>query len=329
MRMDPPPPDFRLLRFSSDAFPEAQRLPAWREVLNRKLLGFEIEQLQPDPFHAKVMMRAQHGLFTGAGTISSSINRRTQAMVASDNDDLALFINLDGEVVASPRMRPVAMRINDAILLSCDDVGEYQWRSPTRVMMIRMPRASLSPLVPRIDDVVAQLIPRETDLLRLLTNYVSTLYDDDDFAMTPGASRVVVDHIFDLAALAIGAAYDPAALAMGHSRHAARLRVVKSDIVRNLGRLDLTVDLVAANQRLSPRNIQRLFESDGTTFTAYVLEQRLTRAWRILSDPRFADRNISVIAYEAGFGDISYFNRSFRKRFGASPTEIRRGAEQD
>jgi AraC-like DNA-binding protein len=326
MRMDPPPPDFRLLRFSSDTLPEHQRLPAWREILSRKLLGLDVEQLQPEPFHAKVMMRAQHGLFTGTGTIAASVSRRTKAMVAADNDDLALFINTDGEVVASPRMNPVAMRANDAILISCNDVGEYQWRLPTKVMLIRMPRAALAPLVPSLDDAVAQLIPRETDLLRLLTNYISTLYDDGDFAMTPGASHVVVDHIFDLAALSIGAARNPASLtADGHSRHAARLRVVKSDIVRNLNRLDLRVDMVAANQRLSPRNIQRLFESDGTTFTAYVLEQRLARAWRILSDPRFADRNISVVAYESGFGDISYFNRSFRKRFGASPTEVRRG----
>jgi AraC-like DNA-binding protein len=33
----------------------------------------------------------------------------------------------------------------------------------------------------------------------------------------------------------------------------------------------------------------------------------LSRAHRILSDPRFADRNISSVAFDVGFGDLSYF----------------------
>jgi AraC-like DNA-binding protein len=48
-----------------------------------------------------------------------------------------------------------------------------------------------------------------------------------------------------------------------------------------------------------------------------------------LSEPRFADRNISSIAFDVGFGDVSYFNRAFRRRYAANPTEIRRLAMMD
>jgi len=34
-------------------------------------------------------------------------------------------------------------------------------------------------------------------------------------------------------------------------------------------------------------------------------------------------RRISDIAYDAGFGDLSYFNRVFRRRYDATPSEIR------
>jgi AraC-like DNA-binding protein len=32
---------------------------------------------------------------------------------------------------------------------------------------------------------------------------------------------------------------------------------------------------------------------------------------------------ISSIAFESGFGDLSYFNRAFRRQYGAAPSEIR------
>jgi AraC-like DNA-binding protein len=39
-----------------------------------------------------------------------------------------------------------------------------------------------------------------------------------------------------------------------------------------------------------------------------VLGQRLMRAHRMLSDPRFAGLSVSAIAFAAGFGDLSYFS---------------------
>jgi AraC-like DNA-binding protein len=54
-----------------------------------------------------------------------------------------------------------------------------------------------------------------------------------------------------------------------------------------------------------------------------VLTQRLARAYRRLSDARFAHRPVSAIAYEAGFGDLSYFNRTFRRTYGATPSDVR------
>jgi AraC-like DNA-binding protein len=75
--------------------------------------------------------------------------------------------------------------------------------------------------------------------------------------------------------------------------------------------------------RLSPRYIHMLFEGEGTTFSTFVREQRLLHARNMLRSPRYGGQAISSIAFAAGFGDLSHFNRSFRRRFGASPTELR------
>ena len=56
-----------------------------------------------------------------------------------------------------------------------------------------------------------------------------------------------------------------------------------------------------------------------------MLEQRLLLAHRILCEPMNAWRKISDVATAAGFSDISYFNRAFKARFDATPTDVRSG----
>ena len=69
-----------------------------------------------------------------------------------------------------------------------------------------------------------------------------------------------------------------------------------------------------------------LFEAEATTFTDYVLEQRLARAYRLLTD-RHGGEKITAVAYDVGFADLSYFYRAFRRRFGATPSDIRAQAK--
>src|SRR5262249_9547799 len=140
---------------------------------------------------------------------------------------------------------------------------------------------------------------------------------------TPNLSRLVVTHIHDLIAVTVGATRDGQVIAEGRGVRAARLRAIMSDITANLSDYDLTPAAVASHQRVTTRYVHKLFEREGLTFSEFVPGQRLSRVYRMLSDPRCADRTISSLAFDGGFGDLSYFNRAFRRRYDATPTEIR------
>ena len=127
-------------------------------------------------------------------------------------------------------------------------------------------------------------------------------------------------------ALGVGAMRDAAEVAHGRGLRAARLQEIKHDIDRHLDQPDLSVAALAFRHGCTPRFIQRLFEAEGTTFTEYVLTRRLARAHRLLSDPRRAGDKISTIAFDAGFSDLSYFNRAFRERYGDTPSSVRAAA---
>jgi AraC-like DNA-binding protein len=134
-------------------------------------------------------------------------------------------------------------------------------------------------------------------------------------------------HMHDLAALLLGGTDGAPPHAQG--LRAARLRAIKDDILENIGQPGLVIADVARSQRISESYIRQLLAANGTTFTDFVLGERLARTHRLLTDPRYRDRNISAVGYEAGFGDLSYFNRTFRHRYGVTPSDVREAAQRE
>ena len=84
----------------------------------------------------------------------------------------------------------------------------------------------------------------------------------------------------------------------------------------------ITLAALADGAAMSPYHFLRTFRSVvGITPHQFVLGQRLRRAAVKL---RQSDAPISTIAYDAGFNDLSTFNRRFRRMTGLTPTAFRR-----
>ena len=105
---------------------------------------------------------------------------------------------------------------------------------------------------------------------------------------------------------------------------AARLDLALEHIAEHFEDPSLTVVGVAQRQGISPRYLQRLMETTGTSFTMRVNDLRLQRAWVLLTSAPGQGRKVSDIALAVGFSDLSHFNRLFRARFGETPTAVRR-----
>jgi hypothetical protein len=107
----------------------------------------------------------------------------------------------------------------------------------------------------------------------------------------PELRRIVVNHVHDLVALA----RDAAEVANGRGLRAARLHAIKADIRASLGEQGLSLTTTAARHGVTPRCVQTLFESDGTTFS----------------------HSCSVKGSRA------------RRRYGATPSDVRAAAERE
>ena len=316
------PDGFSTVRFSTADLPEKDRMAIWRDQYCRMAMKLDVEPINGAPLECSVVARTLPGVQMMSVAMSPVRVTRTPEFLAGCNGDLVFLINQSGVVTAQARTRDVSLREGDALLMSTSEVKVFDRHVHGSSLAFRIPRSILSSIVADVDDVAMQRIPRDTEVLKLLAGYAAPLFNDIALA-NPEFRRTAVNHLHDLVALALGTTHDAGDLANLRGIPAARLRMAKTYIIENSNRRDLSIGGVAAHIGLTPRNLQRLFESEDTTFSEFLLAQRLRRAHRMLTEPRLAQSAVGAIAYDAGFGDLSYFNRSFKRRYGATPRDIR------
>ena len=318
-----PPPEPEAIRFSLDGVVERERRAVFCEFFGRQGLRNDLEPLPDVPFGIDVKVQALPGLMMMWGSLYGCHNRHTREMIAADGtDDMCLIVNLKGLHRVTDGRADLVLGDGDATFVSHADAYTTTPRPPGDILAFRVPRKQLAPFVAGLDDCFLRRIPRATPALKLLIDYAKVAQAPQGIA-DPALQHLVAAHIRDLMALGVGAARDAAELVQGRGLRAARLHEIKRDIEARLEQPDLSVADLAFRHGCTPRYIQRLFEAIGTTFTEFVLTQRLARACQMLTDPRRAGDKITTIALDAGFADVSYFNRAFRRVYGETPSGVR------
>lgn len=104
---------------------------------------------------------------------------------------------------------------------------------------------------------------------------------------------------------------------------AARIASVMAQIHDGFAHQQFSTRVVAERLGLSVRYVQDLLQSSGLSITDRIMQLRLEKARTMLLDDRNCMLKISDVALSCGFNELSYFHRSFRRRFGSSPAKFR------
>lgn len=89
----------------------------------------------------------------------------------------------------------------------------------------------------------------------------------------------------------------------------------------------VTVADAAAYVGYTPNYFNTCFHRQmGQPFGEYLRQMRLTYAENLLCSSRLP---VTEVAFESGFGSLSYFSRCFRDQFGVSPQEYRKQSKED
>jgi AraC-like DNA-binding protein len=302
-----------------------RRYEMWREEFARRWLSIDFVPVTGDCI-ANEASCSEHSFLGLCAMRGTSIRMERRAGPAPDaHGDRYLILASGSRLLACQRGRSVELTVGQMTLMSADEPAQITQLTEGTRWSIRVQQKLLAEICRNSDDRIACPLDAGGELTSLLSHQIETAHQMGP-RLESSANHAVAQHLLDLVGLCIGADSDAAHIAGRRGLAVARLDAIKAGILRDIGRPDLGLARVAAHHGLSVRYVQHLFDLSGTSFTDFVLEQRLRLAHRLLREPKNSSRKISDIAATAGFSDISYFNRAFRARFGATPTDIRDGA---
>ena len=309
------------LRFTTRDLP----VPSRRNALN-ELRGQGLLPLAPLPDcspHVDLLKWRLPGAWILTGTFAG-VRQGGDSGPSGPDDDLFFGFNMSGSSLASQHGAEVSVGAGDAVAID-PAAGAFSIvrAAPARMIGVRIPRRSVPVGAAGSGASPLRLVPAGTAALHLLTSYLHGALSGSALSSAPLADTVV-SHLAELITLSLDPVYAAAPPASIRSVRAARLAAVKADIESHLTDGSLTVAAVAARHHISARYLHKIFEDEEMTYSRFVLDLRLALAYHTLRQPRSATRTISSIASDTGFGDLSYFNRTFRRRYGITPSSARR-----
>jgi AraC-like DNA-binding protein len=314
--------DFASLRFHTDDFPTESRVEMLRDIVGSKFLRLKITPLSNWPLRVEGTLRVLPGLrMLSAFTLGFRIER-TPECLTDGNDSVCLCFVLAGRAFIGQARQDITLAHGEATLLSAAETSSIVFPGTARSIIVSLPASALAPRVADLGTRWMQRIPRGSEALKLLAAYLGFMQHEMALASDDLRHQTAI-HVYDVIALAVRSANDTSEHLSGRGVQVARLHAIKADIIDNLGRPDLSIEMIAARHGMTSRHLRRLFAGERTTFSDFVLERRLARARHLLTSSNRPNIAIGTVAFECGFGDLSYFNRSFRRAYGTSPSGIR------
>ena len=198
-------------------------------------------------------------------------------------------------------------------------VTRNQW------VTLNLPRARLVELMANAEDLLAPPPGPPCEALQFLKRYVVSALGTDWTGSEPSVTAHIETTLLDLMALSLGVRDAAREFAELRGLRAARIQAILAEIRAGFADPAFSARDVALRLGLKPHYVQNLLGETGQSFSERVLELRLQKVRAMLANPRYDSMKVSDVAYACGFNEISYFNRCFRRRFGASPTQYRGG----
>ncbi|MEV4869549.1 helix-turn-helix domain-containing protein [Streptomyces syringium] len=299
---------------------------AWAETTALALGPAKLRFADPTVFRAHIDMMPFAGVQLSHMRYSALVSQRTPDLIRrSDPELLQVALMLSGRQGVEQNGNNVLISPGDMVLFDssrpfegCLAPGEDGGSS----VMLQFPRRLLPLPEPHIARLCAETLSGTHGVGRLLRQFLVGLSEEYPHC-TPHDRLRLRNTTLDMVTAMLAQYTDTKAPLSPESRRHLLFRTISSFIVENLDDPDLSPDSIAQAHHISVRYLQRVFQEEGSTVTAFIKQHRLDRCRHDLADPDLAGLAISSIGSRWGFAHPSDFSRAFRAYMGMTPREYR------
>jgi AraC-like DNA-binding protein len=304
-------------RYSTAAVAPDERLAYWNNVAVGVFGPVEIDA-EGEPFHGEIT-RVVAGRCEITSVRSTGSVVRDGPKADLDGAFFRLMVIHSGQCRMLHAGRESRMEAGDVVVLDLSKTGEIAFDEPMQALVVELPADRFARRTLDLERVAGQPISGKSGPAAVLSDFLRSSWDHlaeserDDWPMS--ASEV----LWDLCELACRQAGPGKSRTSIRHRHLQQARAV---IDSRLLDPDLQPSDVAEALGLSARYLQLLFSEMKTTPSRFILARRLEHAAeRLRREGKAA--NVTEVALDAGFNDLSHFSRVFRRRFGMPPRTYR------
>jgi AraC-like DNA-binding protein len=311
--------------FNTDVFPERRRFAAYREELAKWLCGMEVSTPDQFDFYANLELRRIGSREIMINTLSAIEAVRTPRLLQDGDDALLVMLVLDGHARQSQLGDQQLLKAGQAAIFDLGFPGVFSLACSSKLVTLRIPRAKLSVRLPQVSRFANATLDGDRVACRLLSSYLSGAFDLD-LGSSESTEQLLHDHIIDLVALALRTRGEMQPILEQRDAPAMRRAAILREIEASAADPAFDSGITAIRLGITVRYVHHLLEITGRTFSEHLVDRRLKLVEQILRDRLHTPRRIADIAFQNGFRDLSYFNRVFRRKYGATPSDVRRSA---
>ncbi|MDB5611597.1 MAG: transcriptional regulator [Bradyrhizobium sp.] len=304
--------------FTSESYSEGDRIEAWQDVLG----GFGLRSSPMSALHGEYATALSRASLDGVGLMRFAAGPQVFSPLPRRADlPIVLMPTEDGAVLkaAGSQQSVPAGRI---IMLPRQSGWQVAFQRDMRAIVLSVTAESFGGRKIGLPDCRDASIVSSGGLAEVLRRTLEATSEALE-TLSPEAWNTIRLSLAEMLLTLSRQKLSSAIEAIGIGTQAALLHRIYEAIERKLGDPDITPARIAQMEGISERYLQKLFETTGDSFTHYLRERRLQRCWADLANPAEAHRSVSDIAFGCGFSDAAHFSRSFRDRFGLSPTAFR------
>ncbi|WP_006608078.1 helix-turn-helix domain-containing protein [Streptomyces auratus] len=311
--------------FDSVVVPAADRVEAWTELTATALMPTRIRFVGPGDFGARIRSMPFGAAHLSALSYSPLLSERTPQLIRQSDPELYQLA-----LVTSGRQGVEQARNN--VLLEAGSMVLYDSSRPFSAsvhagvgradsLVFQFPKRLLPLPAHRIGRLLAVPLPADNAMSRLLAQFLTGAAEAHATYAPFGLVQLGGIGI-DLVTAVLSHHLDGTPAAASATRPGLLFLRISSFIEEHLS-YPLSPAEIASAHQISLRYLQRIFQEQGTTVSAFVRGRRISHCCKDLADPAKQEVPVHAIGARWGFPRPDDFSRVFRKAVGMPPGKYR------